>query len=119
MKNKLEYLKEGIKNFSIEDLTDIIRTEPLIAGKTHIEIMNDEQKENLRNKLIEIGNLVLELSTMKEKYLMEYLKKTKKSKNIIKLEGNYKEITKQLDDLDIPKDVKKRIKSEVFKIFLK
>lgn len=80
----------------------------------HIEIMNDEQKENLRNKLIEIANLVLELSKMEEKYLMEYLKKCKKSKNIIKLE-----VAKQLDELDIPKDVKKRIKSEVFKIFLK
>lgn len=119
MKKDLEYLKEGIKNFSIEDLTDIIRSEPLIAGKTHIEIMNDEQKENLRNKLLEITNLVLELSIMEEKYLMECLKECKKSKNIIRLEGNYKELNKQIDDLDIPKDVKKRIKSEVFKIFLK
>lgn len=119
MKNDLEYLKEGIKDFSIEDLTDVIRTEPLIKGKTPIEIMNDEQKENLRIKLIEIGNLVLELSKMEEEYLLEHLKKSKKSKNIIRLEGNYKEITKQLDDLDIPKDVKERIKSEVFKIFLK
>ena len=119
MKKDLEYFKERIKNFSIEDLIDVIRTEPLIAGKTHIEIMNDEQKENLRIKLLEIANLVLELSKMEEKYLMKCLKKCKKSKNIIRLEGNYKEITKQLDDLDIPKDVKKRIKSEVFKIFLK
>ena len=119
MKNDLEYLKEGIKDFSIEDLTDIIRSEPLIAGKTHIEIMNNEQKENLRNKLIEIANLVLELSKMEEQYLSELLKKSKKLKNIIRLEGNYKEVSKQIDDLDIPKDVKKRIKSEVFKIFLK
>lgn len=103
MKNDLEYLKEGIKVFSIEDLTDIIRSEPLIAGKAHIEI----------------GNLVLELSKMEEQYLLEHLKKTKKSKNIIRLEGNYKEVVKQIDDLDIPKDAKERIKSEVFKIFLK
>ena len=114
MKNELEYLKECIKNFSIEDLTDVIISEPLIAGKTHIEIMNNEQQENLRNKLIEIANLVLELSIMKEQYLSELLKKNKKLKNIITLE-----VSKQIDDLDIPKDVKKRIKSEVFKIFLK
>ena len=88
MKNNLEYFKEGIKQFSIEDLTDVIRSEPLIAGKTHIEIMNDEQKENLRIKLLEIANLVLELSKMEEKYLLECLKKTKKSKNLIKNEKN-------------------------------
>ena len=73
-------------------------------------------KENLRIKLIEIANLVLELGKMEEQYLSECLKK---SKNIIRLEGNYKEVVKQIDDLDIPKDAKERIKSEVFKIFLK
>ena len=53
MRDKEEY-KRKIECLTIQDLADIIRTEPLIAGRHSSLIYSKKQREELKNCMLEI-----------------------------------------------------------------
>ena len=70
MRDKEEY-KRKIESFTIQDLADIIRTEPLIAGRYSSLSYNKKQREELKNYMLEIAKKTLDLE---EKFLLENIK---------------------------------------------
>lgn len=51
----IEELKKKIECFTIQDLADIIRTQPLIAGENSVLSYNKKQREELKSCLLEIA----------------------------------------------------------------
>ena len=70
MKDIEEY-KRKIECFTIQDLADIIRTEPLIAGRNSTLIYNKKQREELKSCMLEIAKKILDLAELEEKFLLE------------------------------------------------
>ena len=67
----IEEYKRKIECFIIQDLADIIRTEPLIAGRNFTLNYNKKQREELKSCMLEIAKKVLELGELEEKFLLE------------------------------------------------
>ena len=89
----------------------------MIDGKTHIELLGKRQKQVLRNKLLEIAKQVLELSYIESKFLEDKLKNNFRK---IEIEAeNYDELFKKIDELDIDKDVKRKMKMGLYGLFNK
>ena len=69
---------EEIEDFEIQDLIDIIRTEPSIAGRNSVLMYNKKQLEELKSCLLEIAKRTLNLAELESKLLKENIKKTEK-----------------------------------------
>lgn len=74
----VEKFKKEIEDFAIQDLADIIRSQPLIAGKNSVLGYNEKQREELRNCMVEIAKRTLDLAELESKFLEENIKKHKK-----------------------------------------
>lgn len=67
----IEEYKRKIECFTIQDLADIIRTEPLIAGRYSTLNYNKKQREELKSCMLEIAKKVLDLAELEKKFLLE------------------------------------------------
>lgn len=67
----VEEFKKEIEDFEIQDLADIIRTEPLIAGRNFTLSYNKKQREDLKSCILEIAKKTLDLAELEEKFLLE------------------------------------------------
>ena len=67
----IEELKKKIECFTIQDLADIIRTQPLIAGRSSTLSYNKKQREELKSCMLEIAKKTLDLAGLEEKFLLE------------------------------------------------
>ena len=67
----IEKIKKEIECFTIQDLAEIIRTEPLIAGRNSTLSYNKKQREELKSCMLDIAKRVLDLSELEEKFLEE------------------------------------------------
>lgn len=72
---EIEELKKKIECLTIQELADIIRIEPLIAGKNTTLSYNKEQREELKSCMLDIAKKTLDLSGLEEKFLLENKKK--------------------------------------------
>lgn len=68
---EIEDLKKEIECFTIQDLADIIRSQPLIAGRTSTLGYNKKQREELKSCMLEIAKKTLDLTGLEEKFLLE------------------------------------------------
>ena len=75
MMRDIEKIKKEIECFTIQDLADIIRTEPLISEKNSIFNYNKKQREELKSCMLEIAKKTLDLAMLEEKFLLENMKK--------------------------------------------
>ena len=71
----IEELKKKIDCFTIQDLADIIRTEPLIKGINSTLNYNKKQREELKSCMLEIAKKTLDLAGLEEKFLLENMNK--------------------------------------------
>lgn len=67
----IEELKKKIECFTIQVLADVIRTEPLIAGRNSTLNYNKKQREELKSCMLEIAKKTLDLAGLEEKFLLE------------------------------------------------
>ena len=85
-KFNVEEIKKEIEKFDIEDLTEIITKEPLLSGKVNIEGYTNEQRKILKNKVLEIAKLSLDLAELERKFIKEKVKNIKiKDKEILEI----------------------------------
>ena len=70
MKDIEEY-KKKLECFTIQDLADIIRRQPLIAGRNSTLSYNKKQREELKSCMLEIAKKTLDLTCLEEKFLLE------------------------------------------------
>lgn len=78
----IEELKKKIECFTIQDLADIIRAQPLIAGENSTLIYNKIQREELKSCMLDIAKKTIDLSGLEEKFLLENMKKINKTLTI-------------------------------------
>ena len=71
MMRDIEKLKKDIECFTIQDLADTIRTEPLIEGRYFTLNYNKKQREELKSCMLEIAKKTLDLAMLEEKFLLE------------------------------------------------
>lgn len=67
----IEELKKKIECFTIQELADIIRTQPLIVGRNSTLCYNKKQREELKSCMLEIAKKTLDLTGLEEKFLLE------------------------------------------------
>lgn len=89
----IEELKKKIECFTIQDLANIIRIEPLIEGKNSVFIYNKKQREELKSCMLEIAKKTLDLAELEEKFLLEN-KNNKIKTTTIKTDKELKELMK-------------------------
>ena len=70
----IEEFKRKIECFTIQDLAEIIRTEPLIAGRYSNLNYNKKQRKELKSCMLEIAKKILDLAELEEKFLLENIK---------------------------------------------
>ena len=92
MKDIEEY-KKKIECFTIQDLADIIRTQPLIAGRNSTLNYNKKQREELKSCMLEIAKKTLDLAELEEKFLLENIN-IKNKTIIIETDKELKELMK-------------------------
>lgn len=71
-------IEKEIENLEIQDLAEIIRKEPLIAGKNPTLNYNKKQREELKSCILEITKKTLDLAELEEKFLLENKNKREK-----------------------------------------
>lgn len=76
---KLEQIKKDIEKLDTEDLFEIITREPLLSGEVSIKRYTKEQRKILREKVLEIARLTLDLSELERSFIKE------KDKEIIEI----------------------------------
>ena len=122
--NNLKTIKELTrKSRNIEKLCCTIKTTPRIQnGSNEISYFTKAQKEQIINKLIEICDLCIDLSELELSFIKDYKKnKNKDTLEIEKIviEGDYDEAMEQLENADIPEEVKEIARNEIRKHFNK
>lgn len=75
MMRDIEKIKKEIECFTIQDLAEIIRSEPLIAEERTIINYNKKQREELKSCMLDIAKKTLDLAMLEEKFLLENMKK--------------------------------------------
>ena len=121
MTKNLAKIKELIKNNDdIGKLCKTIRTTPrIVNGNNEFpRQFTKEQKMQIREKLIEIANLCIDLTQLE----VDFLKDIKKEENHLQIEkivieGDYEEAMEQLENADIPEEVKEIARKEIRKHF--
>ena len=122
--NDLKTIKELTrKSRNIEKLCCTIKTTPRIQnGSNEISYFTKAQKEQIINKLIEISDLCIDLTELELSFIKDYKKnKNKDTLEIEKIviEGDYEEAMEQLENADIPEEVKEIARNEIRKHFKK
>ena len=83
---KIEQIKKDIEKLEIEDLIEVITREPLLSGKVNIKEYTKEQRTILREKVLEIARLTLDLAELEKNFIKEKEKNSKlKDKEIIEI----------------------------------
>lgn len=83
---KLEQIKKDIEKLDTEDLFEIITREPLLSGEVSIKRYTKEQRTILREKVLEIARLTLDLAELEGSFIIEKVKNSKlKDKEIIEI----------------------------------
>ena len=72
---EIEYLKKKIECFTIQDLAYVIRSYPLIAGKSYTLGYNKKQHEELKSCMLDIAKRILDLAELEEKFIEENINK--------------------------------------------
>lgn len=80
----LEQIKKDIEKLDSEDLFEIITREPLLSGEVSIKDYTKEQRKILREKVLEIARLTLDLAELERKFIKEKLKNIK-NKEILEI----------------------------------
>ena len=75
---EIEDLKKKIECFTIQDLAGVIRSYPLIAGRSSTLVYNKKQCEELKSRMLDIAKRILDLAELEEKFLEENNNKMKK-----------------------------------------
>lgn len=121
MTKNLTKIKELIKNSKdFDKLCRTIRTTPRIE-KGNNELPKEftkEQKMQIREKLIEIALLCIDLTQLEVDFLKDIKKKeTNLQIEKIVIEGDFDEAMEQLENADLPEEVKEIAKNEIRKHF--
>jgi len=124
MTKNLAKIKELIKNNDdIGKLCKTIRTTPRIVdgNKDLLKEYTKEQKMQIREKLIEIATLCIDLTQLEVDFMKNIKKEDNKSidKISVVIEGDYDEAMEQLENADLPEEIKDLVKSEIRKHFNK
>lgn len=83
---KMEQIKKDIEKLDIEDLFEIITREPLLSGEVNIKEYTKEQRTILREKVLEIARLTVDLLELEKNFIKEKEKNSKlKDKEIIEI----------------------------------
>ena len=122
--NDLETLKELTrKSRDIEKLCCTIKTTPIILyGNDETKYFTKAQKEQIINKLIEICDLCVDLTELELSFIKDYKKNKNKDTLTVEkivIEGDYEEAMEQLENADIPEEVKEIARNEIRKHFNK
>lgn len=75
---EIEDFKKKIECFTIQDLAYVIRTCPLIAGRSYTSGYNKKQREELKSCMLEIAKKTLDLVELEGKFLEENINKMEK-----------------------------------------
>jgi hypothetical protein len=106
MMGDIEKIKKEIECFTIQDLAEIIRLEPLISEKTSILGYNKKQREELKSCMLEIAKKTLDLAELEEKFLEE--NNNKMEKKIF--------VTNEEDKAELKELMKKHLDRETYNI---
>ena len=71
---KIDQIKEDIEKMDTEDLFEIITREPLLSGEVSIKRYTKEQRKILREKVLEIARLTLDLAELEINFIKENVK---------------------------------------------
>ena len=71
---KIEQIKKDIEKMDTEDLFEIITREPLLSGEVSIKRYTKEQRKILREKVLEIARLTLDLAELEINFIKENVK---------------------------------------------
>lgn len=83
---KIEQIKKDVEKLDTEDLFEIITREPLLSGEVSIKGYTKEQRKILREKVLEIARLTLDLAELERKFIIEKVKNNKsKDKEILEI----------------------------------
>ena len=93
---EIEDLKKKIECFTIQELADIIRRYPLIAGRSSILGYNKKQREEVKSYMLDIAKRILDLTELEGKFLEENNNKMEK-KIFVTNEEDKAELKKHLD----------------------
>ena len=66
---KIEQIKKDIEKLDTEDLIEVITREPLLSGEVSIKRYTKEQRIILREKILEIARLSLDLSELELSFI--------------------------------------------------
>ena len=119
MTKDLSKIKELIKNKKdIEILCKVIKTTPRIKNGNNDLPFTKDQKMQITEKLIEIATLCIDLTQLELDFAKDIKEKESKLQiEKIVIEGDYEEAMKQLENADIPEEVKEIARSEIRKHF--
>ena len=118
MTKGLAKIKELIKNKKdIEKLCKVIRTTPKIKNGNNDFPFTKEQKMQIEEKLIEIATLCIDLTQFELDLVKDNNKENKLQIEKIVIEGDYDEAMEQLENADIPEEVKEIARKEIRKHF--
>lgn len=73
-----EEFKKEIEDFEIQDLAEIIRSQPLISGRNSVLSYNKKQREEIKSCMLEIAKRTLDLAELESKFLEENIKNHEK-----------------------------------------
>lgn len=106
--NDLKTIKELTrKSRNIDKICNTIKTTPIIQnGSNKINYFTKAQKEQIINKLIEICDLCIDLTELELSFIKDYKNKDTLKVEKIVIEGDYDEAMEQLENADIPEEVK-------------
>ena len=76
-KLNIEEMKKEIEKLDFEELIEIIIKEPLLSGQVSINSYNIEQRKILKNKVLEIARLTLDLAELERSFIKEKVKNIK------------------------------------------
>ena len=78
---RIEELREYIKNETIENLIYMISQAPFLEDNV-FELYNKEEREEIRQKLISILNLIFDINTLQLKFNYKHLEELKTTNNL-------------------------------------
>lgn len=76
-KLNVEEVKKEIEKLNIEELSEIIIKEPLLSGQVSVNSYTIEQRKILKNKVLEIARLTLDLAELEKNFIKEKVKNIK------------------------------------------
>lgn len=119
--NDLKTIKELTrKSRNIDKICSTIKTAPIIQnGSNKINYFTKAQKEQIINKLIEICDLCIDLTELELSFIKDYKNKDTLKVEKIVIEGDYEEAMEQLENANIPEEVKEIARKEIRKHFNK